>query len=125
MSDTEKPTSFKWNEETSALAIKLYNDSGKDSGPENMKSIVKAVGCRNTRSLVSKLSVSKVYVKPEVARKVGGATAIRKSHLVKQLAEILEADFEDIESAEKMTRQHLENLISALGEVPISERPQD
>ena len=83
------------------------------SNAEVMQDVMDEFGIENKRSLMSYLSSKaggKVYVADAKAT-VGSASSVRKVHLVRELAEKLEVEYDEIASLEKATKSALEVLL--------------
>ena len=91
----------------------LYTATGSDNSrlPEIAKELKITVPAAR-----SKLVSMKVYQKDETVAKVGGASSVRKAHIVRDIAKALGADVEDLESLEKATKATLEALAEAIAE---------
>jgi len=79
----------------------------------SLEDIAKETG-KTVPMIRSKLVSEKVYV-AQVRKSVGGASAVPKSHLVKQIAEKL--DIEGIDSIEKGSKADLEVILNAINEI--------
>ena len=94
-----------WTEETAAALATAY-ESGK-----TVAELATQFG-KTEAAVRGKLVSMKVYQKQEV-KAVGGASAVRKTHLVRTLAERLGLTFESVESLEKASKGALEALLKA------------
>jgi len=121
-----------WNEENTAIAIRLYKDAlalsvkeGENNtelanSTETLTAIRDATGAKSIQAVRAKLTVEKVYVKPEFARKVGGGTSIRKAHYVRALLAAandkgLELDSDAFDSLESGKVSALKSLCDLVG----------
>jgi hypothetical protein len=96
-----------WDSALTEKAVSAYQ-AGTD-----LETIAKEMG-KTVPAVRSKLVAEKVYQKPE-ARKVGGASSVRKMSIVRDVAKMLE--IESLDSFEKATKADLETLKAALTEL--------
>lgn len=113
--------SFTWNEENTLVAKNTYVEQHA-AGMENseiMEQLAEQFGTsvQSVRSKVASLKNedgSKIYVAK--ARKVGGASAVRKISIVYQIEEVLGLERDSLASLEKGSKTHLETLLAELSE---------
>ncbi|WP_197472699.1 hypothetical protein, partial [Oleiphilus sp. HI0123] len=85
----------KWSEEMAAKAVELYTakleSEGKEAAADNefLDSIAKQVDAVSGKAVRSKLTVMKVYVKPDAVASVAKTNTLRKEHFVRALANSL------------------------------------
>ena len=103
---TKVTKAVNWSAETVEKLTAAYNGS-------NIEQVAKELG-KTVPAVRSKLVSLGVYQKQE-PRAVGGASAVRKLQLVKQLAEKLGVELEEVESLEKAKKETLEMLVAFLG----------
>ena len=101
-----------WTKESTAQLVSAYVEAGKDN--EQLEVIAKEMG-KTVPAVRSKLVSLGEYEKPAVARKVGGASAVRKMALVREIQN--RTGIENLESLEKASKAHLQALVDALPEV--------
>lgn len=97
----------------SAVASRYVEIRATESNDVALDTVLQEFDVPNKRSLRAFLSSAKsgkVYV-ADVKASVGGASSVRKSQLVKAIAEKHGLDFETIESLEKANKGALEALL--------------
>jgi len=97
-----------WSTEMTTTLIARYNGDNSE-----LEAIAKEFK-KTVPMIRSKLVSMKVYVKPTTVRAVGGASSVRKSHLVSNIETILSVPKGSLPSFEKATKQELEALTQAL-----------
>lgn len=98
-----------WTEEAVEKLTTEYNGQADN---ERLAEIGEQFGV-TAHAVRSKLVSMKIYEKNE-PRSVGGASSIRKAHLVRKVANALNA--QGLESLEKATKQDLETLLELIGQ---------
>ena len=103
---TKVTKAVNWSAETVEKLTAAYTG-------DNVEQLAKEFG-KTVPAIRSKLVSLGIYQKQE-ARAVGSASAVRKLQLVKQLAEQLGVELEEVESLEKAKKETLELLVTFLG----------
>ena len=101
--------SVTWSNELTAQLVAAYTAAEKDN--EQLETIAKDMG-KTVAAVRSKLVSLGEYQKPEQARKVGGASAVRKMTLVRQIQDA--TGIESLDSFEKASKAHLQALVDFL-----------
>ena len=99
-----------WSDAITAKLIASYNGDNSE-----LKTIAAELG-KTIPAVRAKLVNLKVYQKPEAVAKVGGASSVRKAHLVRDIAKLVAMESDDLESLEKATKPTLEALAAAIFE---------
>ena len=111
----------KWSEEMAAKAVELYTakleSEGKEAAADNefLDSIAKQVDAVSGKAARSKLTVMKVYVKPDAVASVAKTNTLRKEHFVRALANSLKLDADEQDSLKNAKVDALQALCTALG----------
>lgn len=95
-----------WSTETVAALTSAYAEN------QNLTELATQFG-KTVPALRSKLVSLGVYQAQE-KRPVGGASSVRKVQLVKQIAQLADVQFVEVESLEKANKEVLETLINVL-----------
>ena len=116
----------KWSEEMAAKAVELYTakleSEGKEAAADNefLDSIAKQVDAVSGKAVRSKLTVMKVYVKPDAVASVAKTNTLRKEQFVRALANSLKLDADELDSLKNAKVDALQALCTALGSTDIA-----
>lgn len=97
-----------WPSDVTNKLEQLY-EGDNEAIPEIAETLDKTVA-----AVRAKLVNMKIYVKPETPRKVGGASSIRKAHIVRDIAKVVDIPHDSLESLQNATKPTLEALLEAI-----------
>lgn len=103
---TKSTKAVNWSDEMVASLTGRYQSG------ENLDNIAKDLG-KSVAAVRGKLVSLGIYQKAE-AKAVGGASQVRKGHLVRDIAKHMGVDVEKIESLEKARKEDLELVLAHL-----------
>jgi len=110
MTTTTKAVNY--SETDVADMLELYSAANTADERKGAVSVIAKTFGKTVKSVIAKLSREGVYVKAQKVTKTGKAV-VNKEAMVKDIAMLLDLDFEDVKSLGKATKASLEIILAA------------